>query len=154
VPESLARVSPLNSSAPQMTELVMAFSTLRLQNARAIAAVSARHSITPTDMRALSFVATSGGATPTATSEYLGMTTGSLTTLADRLATGGFLTRTSNPDDRRSIVLRVTERGAAVMSEVNELYVRAFSEAFDVADVPWMRESFLNLAASLGRLAD
>jgi DNA-binding MarR family transcriptional regulator len=154
VPDSLARVSALNSSVPEMTELVMAFSTLRMQNARAIAAVSTRHSITPTDMRALSFVSISGGATPTATAEYLGMTTGSLTTLADRLATGGFLARTSNPDDRRSILLRPTARGESVLAEVNELYVRAFSEAFDTADVPWMREAFLTLAGTLGRLAD
>jgi DNA-binding MarR family transcriptional regulator len=153
--ENLARVTALSGSAPEMTELVLAFSALRKQNARAIGAMSAAHGISPTDMRALSFVSLSAdGATPKAVAEHLGMTTGSLTTLADRLDAAGFLERTANPGDRRSVLLRLTARGVDVMTEVNAHYVRAFSEAFDPADVPWAKEAFLGLAASLGRLAD
>ena len=152
--DSLARVSPLAGSISGMTELVLAFSELRKQNARAIGALSAHYGISATDMRALSFVSLSDGATPKSVAEHLGMTTGSLTTLADRLEAAGFLERTANPGDRRSVLLRLTARGADVMAEVNVQYVRAFSGAFDDDDIPCLKEAFLDLAAELGRLAD
>lgn len=152
--ENLAPVTPLAGPAPEMTELILAFSTLRKQNARAIGAMSAAHRISPTDMRALSFISLSDNPTPKAVAEHLGMTTGSLTTLADRLETAGLLERRAHPTDRRSVLLRLTPQGEGVMAEVNVHYVRAFSEAFDVADVPWAKEAFLSLAAALERLAD
>lgn len=152
--ENLARVTALGGPGEQMTELVLAFSALRKQNSRAIGAMSAAHGISPTDMRALSFVSLADGATPKAVAEHLGMTTGSLTTLADRLDRAGFLERTAHPTDRRSVLLRLTPRGESIMTEVNALYVRAFSEAFDQADIPWAKEAFLGLAAALERLAD
>ena len=152
--DPLARVTPLPRSTSAMTELVLAFSALRKQNARAIAAISSAHGISPTDMRALSFVSIHDAATPKAVAEHLGMTTGSLTTLADRLEAAGFLERTANPGDRRSLLLKLTPGGVEVMVEVNDHYVRAFSEVFDDDDIPWAKETFLDLAAALGRLAD
>jgi DNA-binding MarR family transcriptional regulator len=154
--ESLARVTALTApaSVSEMTHLVMAFSELRKQNARAIGAVSAGYGISPTDLRALSFVSLSDGATPKSVAGHLGMTTGSLTTLADRLESVGFLERTANPRDRRSVLLRLTPRGGEVMVEVNVLYVRAFSNAFDEDDIPRLKEAFLGLANELGRLVD
>ena len=154
--ESLARVTALTgpASVSEMTRLVMAFSELRKQNSRAIGSLSAGYGISPTDLRALSFVSLSDGATPKSVAEHLGMTTGSLTTLADRLEAAGFLQRTANPGDRRSVLLRLTPRGAEVMVEVNARYVRAFSNAFDEEDIPWLKDAFLGLAGELGRLVD
>lgn len=154
MPENLARVSALTGPAPEMMQLIMAFSALRKENDRAISALSSAHGISATDLRALSFVSTTDRATPKATAQHLGITTGSLTTLADRLEEAGYLVRAANPADRRSVFLQVTAKGAAVMDEVNALYVRAFSEAFDTSDIPWMKEAFLELAEALGRLAD
>jgi DNA-binding MarR family transcriptional regulator len=153
--QRLARVSALETDeAPSMTDLVLAFSTLRIQNARAVGSLSAAHGISPTDLRAVSFVSVNGGITPKLLAEHLGLTTGALTTLIDRLEKVALVARTAHPTDRRSILLRVTPQGAAVMAEVNELYVRAFGRAFDDSEVQRMRQSFLDLAAALGEIAD
>lgn len=148
IPNAFAALGTLDT-----LDVVLAFSQLRVQNARAIGSLSASYSISPTDMRAVSFISLTEGATPKLTADHLGLTTGAMTTLADRLERAGLVTRAANPSDRRSLLLRVTPRGAEMMAEVNELYIRAFSEAFDPADMPRMREAFLELAESLGRLA-
>ena len=152
--EQLARVTALEPhDPPTMTDLVLAFSTLRIQNARAIGSLAAAHAISPTDLRAVSFISLGGGVTPKLAAEHLGLTTGSLTTLIDRLESARLVTRTAHPTDRRSILLRVTPQGAALMAETNALYARAFSAAFDDAEVPRMRQAFLDLAAALGEVA-
>ena len=153
--ESLARVTALSGeTAPDIGELVLAFASVRTQNARAIGATAAAHGISATDLRAVAFVSMAGGATPKQVAEHLGLTTGALTTLVDRLERAAFVTRTANPNDRRSLLLRLTPQGSAVMVELNDFYRDAFSHTFDEEEIPRMREAFLALAEALKRVAD
>lgn len=50
------------------------------------------------------------GVTPAHLSRYLGITSASTTALLDRLAKRGHITRTSNPGDRRSILITSSPR--------------------------------------------
>lgn len=55
-----------------------------------------------------------GQLTPTAIAEQLGMTTASVTGLLDRLAGYGYVVRSPNPHDRRSILVSLTEHGMRI----------------------------------------
>lgn len=48
--------------------------------------------------------------TPVTLSRYLGITSASTTALLDRLEKSGHITRTPNPDDRRSVLIRSSEK--------------------------------------------
>jgi len=51
----------------------------------------------------------------------LSITVGGASKLADRLERGGYLTRQSNPDDRRSSVLELTSSGIAARKRAKQL---------------------------------
>lgn len=53
---------------------------------------------------------TGGLVTPAVLARYLGITSASTTALLDRLERSGHISRSPNPDDRRSIVIEATEK--------------------------------------------
>lgn len=64
-----------------------------------------------TDLRCLDLLLSEGGRTPGELSAGLGLTTGSVTAMVDRLVRRGLVTRTASPADRRKVVVAAT--GAA-----------------------------------------
>ncbi|MCM6772435.1 MarR family transcriptional regulator [Nocardia sp. CDC159] len=52
-------------------------------------------------------------ATPRLLADRLGLTTGSVTTMLDRLGKLGYITRSPHPTDRRRLIVRATEAAAA-----------------------------------------
>ena len=54
-----------------------------------------------------------GRGAPTAICEVLGRTTGGMTLTLDRLASAGWVTRTTDPSDRRRVVVQLTDEGSA-----------------------------------------
>lgn len=67
-----------------------------------------------TESDCLSFLGIKGTATPTEISHYTGLTTGSTTTMLDRLEKKNFIRRKANPNDRRGILVEINEEYAAV----------------------------------------
>ncbi|MEV0646749.1 MarR family transcriptional regulator [Phytomonospora sp. NPDC050363] len=65
--------------------------------------------INRTDMRCLEHLLSAGEAAPTELGAHLGLTTGSVTAMLDRLEKLGYLTRSPDPGDRRRVVVRATE---------------------------------------------
>jgi DNA-binding MarR family transcriptional regulator len=61
----------------------------------------------------------SGRSAPTAICDVLGRTTGGMTLTLDRLTAAGWVTRTTDPSDRRRVVVELTEQGARLASRVN-----------------------------------
>ena len=57
----------------------------------------------------------SGRLTPRQVGERLGITTGSTTAVLDRIEQAGYIVRTPNPDDRRSLHLSLTPEGKKAM---------------------------------------
>jgi DNA-binding MarR family transcriptional regulator len=66
--------------------------------------------INETDLRCLEILLQDmPEATPRALADRLGLTTGSVTTMLDRLEKAGYLTRSPHPGDRRKLIVRATE---------------------------------------------
>lgn len=75
------------------------------------------------DLMCLGFIeSATGPVTPTMLSEFLGMSTGSITALIDRLEQRGLVVRQRHPHDRRGVVL---ELDAAAMKASGIIELRA-----------------------------
>ncbi len=61
-----------------------------------------------------------GSLTPGDLSRRLVLSTGAMTNRLDRLEEDGLIRRDRDPGDRRSVIVRLTERGAAVIDEAIE----------------------------------
>ncbi|UQU62594.1 MarR family transcriptional regulator [Couchioplanes caeruleus] len=66
-----------------------------------------------TDLRCLELLLNAGGVSPRELGHRLGLTTGSVTAMLDRLERLGLLTRTRHPSDRRMVVVSMTATAAA-----------------------------------------
>ena len=75
--------------------------------------------LTRTELRALFRVAQLVSVTPKELAEYLSMTTGAITAISRRLVDIGLFTRVDHPADRRSLHLKLTERGHDVMQGIH-----------------------------------
>jgi DNA-binding MarR family transcriptional regulator len=82
-------------------------------------AVAGLLGINRTDLRCLDELLQVGEAAPARLAERLRLTTGSTTTLLDRLERAGYVTRSPDPQDRRKIVVRPTP---LVLRRAQEIY--------------------------------
>jgi DNA-binding MarR family transcriptional regulator len=71
-------------------------------------AVAAHLRVNRTDLRCLDVLMQAGSATPGQLATALGLTTGSVTAMLDRLAKLGYLTRSADPADRRKVIVQPT----------------------------------------------
>lgn len=62
-----------------------------------------------TDSECLSLLSIQGISTPTELARYTGLTTGSTTTMLDRLEKAGFIRRVPNPKDRRGVLIEINK---------------------------------------------
>lgn len=65
-----------------------------------------------TDFEGLDLIFFRGITTPSELSKYTGLSSGSTTVMIDRLEKSGLVTRQNNPDDRRGILVAITEQAA------------------------------------------
>lgn len=91
--------------------------------------IAVHHGISLNDVRALSRVAESEHATPKGIAESLELTTGSVTSLIDRLESAGLVSRTPHPHDRRSLQLELTDEGRRKMTDVYAAFEHRVAEA-------------------------
>lgn len=87
--------------------------------------------LSESDMRALRMLIAAGNQrlpmTPSAMAGQLGISTASTTKLLDRLERGGHVVRRAHPDDRRSLVIEVTEETRhAARATVGREHARRF----------------------------
>lgn len=77
------------------------------------AAAAIRLGVNETDLRCLEILLTEEGETaPGKLAERLGLTTGSVTAMLDRLERQGYLTRSPDPADRRRLLVRITPQAS------------------------------------------
>jgi DNA-binding MarR family transcriptional regulator len=74
------------------------------------------------DFEGLDLVFFRGAATPTELSRYTGLSSGATTVMIDRLEKAGLVERSSNPDDRRGTIIKVT---VAARVKVGPLFTSA-----------------------------
>jgi DNA-binding MarR family transcriptional regulator len=85
--------------------------------------------ITVSDLTALIVISDSDGMTPTVLAAELGLSSGAVTAMVDRLDRDGRVYRAPRPGDRRSVVLRLTPHGVAAIETVWLTYLSAVSRA-------------------------
>jgi DNA-binding MarR family transcriptional regulator len=98
-----------------------------------------------TDMQCMNLLDLLGTSTPSKLAEVTGLTTGGVTVMLDRLEKAGCIKREPNPDDRRSVLVRVSAKKMekihahyagvakefdAYMSEVSEAELETVSSFF------------------------
>jgi DNA-binding MarR family transcriptional regulator len=89
----------------EMREL---FNRKALAASRHRAAVTRQLGLTDTEADALAHLARAGGMTPSQLGELLGMTSGGVTALTQRLERAGHISREPHPRDKRSSILKAT----------------------------------------------
>jgi DNA-binding MarR family transcriptional regulator len=137
-----------------IADLISAFAATRVQNARVVSALAAERGIGATDLRALSFLAAQESPTPKAAADHLGLTTGAMTTLIDRIEKAGLVTRAPHPTDRRSLVLQLTPAGSELMAGTSAVYSQAFTQALEGLDLEQVGAAFTAVATALRAIAD
>jgi DNA-binding MarR family transcriptional regulator len=83
----------------------------------------------PSDLVAMGHLYNEGPLTPRELAARMEMTSGTMTALLDRVATAGFLTRSDNPKDRRSLLIAATPAGLRAIEWVNDQFDAALRQA-------------------------
>ena len=98
--------------------------------------VAIRFGLTESDVEALEVLLDSGSATAGRLSELMGLTTGAVTRVIDRLEQAGYVRRVPDPTDRRRVIVEIVgEQAAAVESTLdrvsakNAIEIGKYSEA-------------------------
>jgi DNA-binding MarR family transcriptional regulator len=146
-------VIEVNEAIHPQDPLLRAFQMLQMNTLHVTSLVASTLGIGPTDLRALLFIATSGGATPKQTGDFLELTSGSMTNLIDRMAAAGLVERLPNPDDRRSLMLQLAPEGTETVERVVDFYRRAFTKSVEAKDVVFLTAAFHAIGEALTETA-
>lgn len=114
------------SRGSELSEVLMAFTRLRRENDLLVAAMARDHGLHASELRAMAFVSRTPASTPRGLAEYLALSLSATTAMIDRVAAAGYMLRTPNPEDGRSVRLEVTREGAAAIDAASALYTAAF----------------------------
>lgn len=101
-----------------------------------------------TESQSLSYLAVHGDSGQSELARDLGLTSSAATALVDRLERQGVAERVRHPQDRRRTIVRLTERGTAMISESRRWLV-ATLECIDAADLELVSASLSVIADDL-----
>jgi DNA-binding MarR family transcriptional regulator len=82
------------------------------------AAAAAHLQVNRTDLRCLEILTQNDSVLPSQLAVQLGLTTGSVTAMLDRLERLGYATRSADPADRRKVVVRITPKAAKKAAKI------------------------------------
>jgi DNA-binding MarR family transcriptional regulator len=118
------------SSRPLLAEAYGSLRALSTEIDRLDQAAADRFGLNRTDMRVLEILG-DGPLAPTALAHRLGMTTGGVTSVLDRLERAGYVRRRNDPRDRRRQIVETTPATAAREREVFESLIDATTRFLD-----------------------
>lgn len=110
-------------------QLAKAIRTVDLENRRMRAAIAQRIGVSDSEFAAITTISELEIATPTLLAQGLGLTSGTVTALTDRLECAGLIVRRPHPTDRRSLVLELSPAGEAVREWIYGTYLQAIRQA-------------------------
>lgn len=109
-------------------DLLAAFDAVVRAEKGLVAQLSAHAGIHETGMRALALVEDTGYSTATELAGYLGLTSGAVTNMVDRLTDAGLVERRPNPSDRRGSLIMLSPAGADVIAGARKRYATVLRE--------------------------
>ena len=130
-------------SAPIQALRALIASVERMQRA-----ASTRYGLSTSEAVALRELEVNGSLTPSDIAQRTGLTSSSVTNLVDRLERLGLARRRAHPDDRRSVLIDLTEEGTAALAWGRALLAQAYA-GFGSERMPGVLDSLTQLAASL-----
>ncbi|WIB77743.1 MarR family transcriptional regulator [Curtobacterium sp. MCPF17_002] len=108
-------------------DMLTAFDAVVRANASLVRQLSARAGVHENALRALVLVRDTGYSTPTEVAGFLGLTSGAVTNMIDRMTSAELLERAPNPNDRRGSLLRLLPAGEAVVEDYRQRYAAVLS---------------------------
>src|SRR5262245_48629050 len=114
-----------SADRPLVESVLAALRALAAEVDRVDRLAADRYGLNRTDLHGLEIVGRSGGRTPTELAQALGLTTGGITTVIDRLERAGYARRRPDPRDRRRVVVEPTELTAERDAEVFGQLIRS-----------------------------
>lgn len=118
-------------------ELADAVARLRRAMRRAARSADPGNALSVAQLELLSAVAENPGTRPGQLARFLHLAPNSVTTLVNGLHTAGLVTRSSNPDDRRTVQLTLTERGEQAVVRWHTTNAKILREAFETLHPGW-----------------
>ncbi|MCM3630863.1 MarR family transcriptional regulator [Paenibacillus glycanilyticus] len=105
-----------------------------------------------TQFKLLFTLHTSGSLKVSDIADVLGLTSGAITGIADKLVAEGWISRERANDDRRVVYIELTPKGKAMVDDVLESQKETFSSFFHVLpveDIQHLRRIFTQLLANM-----
>jgi DNA-binding MarR family transcriptional regulator len=112
--------------------------------------VAIRLGLSESDIDALELLIDTGAATAGKLAEVMGLTTGAVTRVIDRLEQAGYVRRKTDPADRRRVVVEVVPERVATVQSLLESLERASAEEVD----RYSPEQLALIGEFLSRMAD
>lgn len=137
------------STETALSDVLIAFSRMRRENDLLLTAIARDHGLHASDFRAVAFVQMTPDVTPRSLAEYLALSLSATTAMVDRLVAAGYVLRTPNPEDGRSVYLEITPVGADAVEDARKLYVAAFEAAVPADRRGEVAATFLQVADAL-----
>ena len=115
--------------------------------------VAIRFGLSESDVEALSVLLDSGAATAGRLSELMGLTSGAVTRVIDRLEQAGYVRRVPDPADRRRVIVElIPEKMAAVQATMDQFGEKTASEIAKYSDAELaVIDDFLTRMAAVTR---
>ncbi len=103
--------------------LMTSLRSFALERHRYLNQLARSQHLTRAEFDTLDYIEEAGALQPTALAARLGLTTGAVTSVLDRLEKAGLVKRSPNPSDRRSVEVRLTKRAEAAGVSAISTYV-------------------------------
>jgi DNA-binding MarR family transcriptional regulator len=138
---ALGKADEHGGFAGPVQTLARAFQRLDASHRRMRRTFATNLGLSASEFNALMLISQIHQLTPKQLASQLGLTNGAVTAMTDRLDADGWIVRTPNPSDRRSLYLEVTPKGAEAVTKVASDYLDmvatavATSEQLSSADI-------------------
>jgi len=139
--------------AGSVAAFMQAFGAVQMRAEALLKIVATAHDIGVSDLRALYFVHGGTDVTPRDLAAYLDLSSGSVTSLVDRMTRAGFLDRAAHPTDRRSSFLVIAPAGVELIDGEIGFYLEVFDGVAERSDLAVVTTALTELAGSMTRHA-
>jgi DNA-binding MarR family transcriptional regulator len=146
--------SPRSKKQGLVEQLIAAFRDSGNQDAAFDSLAAERLGINQTDLHCLNAIENAGGLTAGQLAAAVGVTTGAVTGVVDRLERAGFARRVADPEDRRRVKIEVTPefyaRAAEIWGPLAAEWEKALGSQFTAAELARIVD-FLELSTEIGK---
>ena len=122
--------SPASAKSSGVEDALDALQRLLAHNAAATAALATHHDVTPVHLRALLVLAARGPLTASRLGAAVGLSSGAVTPLVDRLERSGHAARRPTLVDRRTVVVTALPAGLDVAAHLRASFAKVIARAF------------------------